>query len=192
MLVKAFENLLFWKQFVNVNLLCDLTQSQHSCSLIYSYVAPMRSLSPPYKTRFALMGIIQMCLSHRRDAASTGLVGDGERNTDPVSLVSRSNQNPHNPDATNTATMDISGREAGVKTVSLSLSLLPLICISLSVSFLVSLSVYCSGFVVGNGPSANWYLPFVTAADAKVLEHSGKLQLLLEVLHCAEELQDKV
>ncbi|XP_016143811.1 ATRX chromatin remodeler, like [Sinocyclocheilus grahami] len=98
--------------------------------------------------------------SERRDATSTGLVGDGERNTDPVSLVSRSNQNPQNPDVTNTATMEISGGEAG--------------------------------FVVGNGPSSNWYLPFVTAADAKVLEHSGKLQLLLEILHWAEELQDKV
>ncbi len=76
--------------------------------------------------------------------------------------------------------------------LSLSLSLFPLICLSLSVSFLVSLSVCCSGFVVGNGPSADWYLPFVTAADAKVLEHSGKLQLLLEILHWAEELQDKV
>ncbi len=101
-------------------------------------------------------------------------MGDGERNTDPVSLVSRSNQNPQNPDVTNTATMEISGGETGVKTVSLSLSLcFPLICLSLSVSFLVSLSVCCSGFVVGNGPSADWYLPFVTAADAKVLEHSG-------------------
>ncbi len=138
------------------------------------------------------MVIIQICLSHRRDATSTGLVGDGERNTDPVSLVSRSNQNPQNPDVTNTATMEISGGETGVKTVSLSLSLFPLICLSLSVSFLVSLSVCCSGFVVGNGPSADWYLPFVTAADAKVLEHSGKLQLLLEILHWAEELQDKV
>ncbi|KTF90639.1 hypothetical protein cypCar_00016358 [Cyprinus carpio] len=98
--------------------------------------------------------------SERRDATSTGLVGDGERNTDPVSLGSRSNQNPQNPDVTNTATMEISGREAG--------------------------------FVVGNGPSADWYLPFITAADAKVLEHSGKLQLLLEILHWAEELQDKV
>ncbi|XP_067295262.1 transcriptional regulator ATRX-like isoform X3 [Pseudorasbora parva] len=48
------------------------------------------------------------------------------------------------------------------------------------------------GFIVGNGPSADWYLPFLTAADAKVLEHSGKLQLLLEILCCAEELQDKV
>lgn len=75
---------------------------------------------------------------------------------------------------------------------SLSFSLFPLICLSLSVSFLVSLSVYSSGFVVGNGPSADWYLPFITAADAKVLEHSGKLQLLLEILHWAEELQDKV
>lgn len=134
------------------------------------------------------MVIIQMCLSYRRDATSTGLVGDGERNTDPVSLVSRSNQNPQNPDVTNTATMEISGRETGVKTVSL--SLFPLICLSLSVSFLVS--VCCSGFVVGNGPSADWYLPFVTATDAKVLEHSGKLQLLLEILHWAEELEDKV
>ncbi|KTF92311.1 hypothetical protein cypCar_00036494 [Cyprinus carpio] len=49
-----------------------------------------------------------------------------------------------------------------------------------------------NGFVVGNGPSADWYLPFVTAADAKVLKHSGKLQLLLEILHWAEKLQDKV
>ncbi|XP_016331710.1 transcriptional regulator ATRX-like [Sinocyclocheilus anshuiensis] len=94
--------------------------------------------------------------SEGREATSTGLVGDGERNTDPVSLVSGSNQNPQNPDVTNTATMEI------------------------------------SGFVVGNGPSADWYLPFVTAADAKVLEHSGKLQLLLEILHWAEELQDKM
>ncbi|XP_058631668.1 transcriptional regulator ATRX-like isoform X2 [Onychostoma macrolepis] len=98
--------------------------------------------------------------SERRDATSTGLVGDGERNTDPVSLVSRANQNPQNPDVTNTATGEISGGEAG--------------------------------FVVGNGPSANWYLPFVSAVDAKVLEHSGKLQLLLEILHWAEELEDKV
>ncbi len=81
------------------------------------------------------MVIIQICLSHRRDATSTGLVGDGERNTDPVSLVSRSNQNPQNPDVTNTATMEISGGETGVKTVSLSVSL------SLSVSFNLPLFV---------------------------------------------------
>ncbi|XP_059407059.1 transcriptional regulator ATRX-like isoform X3 [Carassius carassius] len=94
--------------------------------------------------------------SERKDATSTGLVGDGERNTDPVSLGSRSNQNPQNPDVTNTATTEI------------------------------------SGFVVGNGPPADWFLQFVTAADAKVLEHSGKLQLLLEILHWAEKLLDKV
>jgi len=60
--------------------------------------------------------------------------------------------------------------------VSLNLSLF----VCMSVSLLVSLS------------TAEWYLPFVTAADAKVLEHSGKLQLLLEILHWAEELEDKV
>ncbi|KAK2911162.1 hypothetical protein Q8A67_003295 [Cirrhinus molitorella] len=98
--------------------------------------------------------------SEGREAASTGLVSDGERSTDPVSLDSGAKQNPQNPDVTNTATMEVSGGQAG--------------------------------FVVGNGPSANWYLPFVTAADAKVLEHSGKLQLLLEILHWAEELEDKV
>ncbi|XP_051540427.1 transcriptional regulator ATRX-like isoform X2 [Myxocyprinus asiaticus] len=48
------------------------------------------------------------------------------------------------------------------------------------------------GFSVGNGSAADWYLPFITAADAKVLEHSGKLQLVMEILHHAEELQDKV
>ncbi|KAK7172885.1 hypothetical protein R3I93_002874 [Phoxinus phoxinus] len=95
--------------------------------------------------------------SERKESNITGLVGDGERNTDPVSSVSGSNQKP---DVTNTATMGIPAGEAG--------------------------------FIVGNGSSANWYLPFVTAADAKVLEHSGKLQLLLEILHWAEELQDKV
>ncbi|XP_042613316.1 transcriptional regulator ATRX-like, partial [Cyprinus carpio] len=95
--------------------------------------------------------------SEGREPTSAGLVGDGERNTDPVSFVSGSNQNP---DVTNTATMEISGGEAG--------------------------------FVVGNGPSADWYLPFVTVADAKVLKHSGKLQSLLEILHWAEKLQDKV
>ncbi|KAL0194302.1 hypothetical protein M9458_012598, partial [Cirrhinus mrigala] len=98
-----------------------------------------------------------------KEAATTGLVGDGERNTDPVSLDSGANQNPQNPqnpNVTNTATIGNSGGQAG--------------------------------FVVGNGPSADWYLPFVTAADAKVLEHSGKLQLLLEILHWAEEMQDKV
>lgn len=73
----------------------------------------------------------------------------------------------------------------------LSLSLNPSLLVFMSVSLLVSLSFCSSGFM-GNGPSADWYLPFVTAADAKVLEHSGKLQLLMEILHWAEELQDKV
>lgn len=153
-------------------------------------------MSPPLESRFPLMVMMPTCLSFRRAAATTGLVGDGEKNTDPVSLDSGANQipqNPQNPDVTNTATMGISGRQTGGKTVSLFLSpLIRLFLFCMSVSFLVSLSVYCSGFVVGNGPSADWYLPFVTAADAKVLEHSGKLQLLLEILHWAEELQDKV
>ncbi|XP_073717334.1 ATRX chromatin remodeler, like [Misgurnus anguillicaudatus] len=49
-----------------------------------------------------------------------------------------------------------------------------------------------TGFSAGNVPCAEWYLPFVKEADAKVLEHSGKLQLLMEILQWAEELEDKV
>ncbi|XP_060768474.1 transcriptional regulator ATRX-like isoform X2 [Neoarius graeffei] len=41
-------------------------------------------------------------------------------------------------------------------------------------------------------PAAGWYREFVCDADAELLEHSGKLMLLMEILHCAEQLQDKV
>ncbi|KAK3527246.1 hypothetical protein QTP86_015058 [Hemibagrus guttatus] len=43
-----------------------------------------------------------------------------------------------------------------------------------------------------SGPPAGWYREFVSDADAELLEHSGKLTLLMEILHHAEELQDKV
>lgn len=130
-------------------------------------------------------------MSHSTEAKSTGLVGDGERNNDPAALIIGLHQNPN---TTNTASADFPGGEAGTFKHSITHG------VPLSVSWfgyssgslLVSFSVCCSGFIVGNGPSADWYLPFVKAADAKVLEHSGKLQLLLEILHWAEELQDKV
>ncbi|XP_030648162.1 ATRX chromatin remodeler, like [Chanos chanos] len=42
------------------------------------------------------------------------------------------------------------------------------------------------------GPRPGWYQEFVSASDATVLEHSGKMVLLFEILRCAEELQEKV
>ncbi|KAM4696901.1 transcriptional regulator ATRX [Rhinophrynus dorsalis] len=41
-------------------------------------------------------------------------------------------------------------------------------------------------------PAANWYKDFVTEADATVMEHSGKMTLLFEILRMAEELGEKV
>ncbi|KAL7834252.1 hypothetical protein SRHO_G00284990 [Serrasalmus rhombeus] len=45
---------------------------------------------------------------------------------------------------------------------------------------------------VFGGPPVGWYREFVNDADAAVLEHSGKLVLLMEILHLAEQLQNKV
>ncbi|XP_069603342.1 transcriptional regulator ATRX [Ranitomeya imitator] len=41
-------------------------------------------------------------------------------------------------------------------------------------------------------PSPDWYKDFVTDADAEIIEHSGKIFLLFEILRMAEELGDKV
>ncbi|XP_053329414.1 transcriptional regulator ATRX [Spea bombifrons] len=41
-------------------------------------------------------------------------------------------------------------------------------------------------------PAADWYKEFVTEADADIMEHSGKMMLLFEILRMAEELGDKV
>ncbi|XP_053486301.1 transcriptional regulator ATRX isoform X1 [Ictalurus furcatus] len=41
-------------------------------------------------------------------------------------------------------------------------------------------------------PSPDWYKEFVTEADAEVLEHSGKIVLLFEILRMAEDVEDKV
>uniref|UniRef100_A0A674PER1 DNA helicase n=1 Tax=Takifugu rubripes TaxID=31033 RepID=A0A674PER1_TAKRU len=41
-------------------------------------------------------------------------------------------------------------------------------------------------------PSADWHKEFVTEADAEILEHSGKIMILFEVLRMAEEVEDKV
>lgn len=37
-----------------------------------------------------------------------------------------------------------------------------------------------------------WFKSHLTEADAKVLEHSGKMVLLFQILKMAEELGDKV
>uniref|UniRef100_A0AAR2K9B5 DNA helicase n=1 Tax=Pygocentrus nattereri TaxID=42514 RepID=A0AAR2K9B5_PYGNA len=41
-------------------------------------------------------------------------------------------------------------------------------------------------------PSPDWYKEFVSEADSEVLEHSGKIVLLFEILRMAEEVEDKV
>uniref|UniRef100_A0A671LZ81 DNA helicase n=1 Tax=Sinocyclocheilus anshuiensis TaxID=1608454 RepID=A0A671LZ81_9TELE len=41
-------------------------------------------------------------------------------------------------------------------------------------------------------PSPDWYKEFVTETDSEVLEHSGKIVLLFEILRMAEELEEKV
>ncbi|XP_047440788.1 transcriptional regulator ATRX isoform X2 [Mugil cephalus] len=41
-------------------------------------------------------------------------------------------------------------------------------------------------------PSADWHKEFVTEADAEILEHSGKMVLLFEILRMAEEVEEKV
>ncbi|XP_068181353.1 transcriptional regulator ATRX [Antennarius striatus] len=41
-------------------------------------------------------------------------------------------------------------------------------------------------------PTADWHREFVTEADAEILEHSGKMMLLFEILRMAEEVEDKV
>lgn len=38
----------------------------------------------------------------------------------------------------------------------------------------------------------DWHKGFVTEADAEILEHSGKITLLFEILRMAEEAEDKV
>ncbi|KAG7244913.1 hypothetical protein INR49_024310 [Caranx melampygus] len=48
-----------------------------------------------------------------------------------------------------------------------------------------------SGSAPGS-PSADWHKEFVTEPDAEVLEHSGKMMLLFEILRMAEEVDDKV
>lgn len=41
-------------------------------------------------------------------------------------------------------------------------------------------------------PSPDWYKEFVVEADSEILEHSGKMVLLFEILRMAEEVEDKV
>ncbi|XP_066504540.1 transcriptional regulator ATRX isoform X2 [Hoplias malabaricus] len=41
-------------------------------------------------------------------------------------------------------------------------------------------------------PSPEWYKEFVTEADAEILDHSGKMVLLFEILRMAEEVEEKV
>ncbi|XP_037117129.1 transcriptional regulator ATRX [Syngnathus acus] len=48
-----------------------------------------------------------------------------------------------------------------------------------------------SGSAPGS-PTADWHKEFVTEADAEILEHSGKITILFEILRMAEEVEDKV
>ncbi|KAK2904027.1 transcriptional regulator ATRX isoform X1 [Channa argus] len=41
-------------------------------------------------------------------------------------------------------------------------------------------------------PTADWHKEFVTEADAEILEHSGKMGILFEILRMAEEVDEKV
>lgn len=41
-------------------------------------------------------------------------------------------------------------------------------------------------------PTPDWHKEFVTEADAEILEHSGKIVLLFEILRMAEEVDEKV
>lgn len=41
-------------------------------------------------------------------------------------------------------------------------------------------------------PTPDWHKEFVTEPDAEILEHSGKMMLLFEILRMAEEVEDKV
>ncbi|XP_067853277.1 transcriptional regulator ATRX isoform X2 [Heptranchias perlo] len=41
-------------------------------------------------------------------------------------------------------------------------------------------------------PAPDWYKVFITDADAEVLQHSGKMALLFEILHMSEEIGEKV
>ncbi|XP_041845424.1 transcriptional regulator ATRX isoform X2 [Melanotaenia boesemani] len=44
----------------------------------------------------------------------------------------------------------------------------------------------------GSPCSADWHKEFVTEADAEILDHSGKMILLFEILRMAEEVEEKV
>uniref|UniRef100_A0A7N8Y7D0 DNA helicase n=1 Tax=Mastacembelus armatus TaxID=205130 RepID=A0A7N8Y7D0_9TELE len=55
----------------------------------------------------------------------------------------------------------------------------------------VSQTARPSGSAPGS-PTADWHREFVTEADAEILEHSGKMVLLFEILRLAEEVDDKV
>uniref|UniRef100_A0AAQ6AC07 DNA helicase n=1 Tax=Amphiprion ocellaris TaxID=80972 RepID=A0AAQ6AC07_AMPOC len=48
-----------------------------------------------------------------------------------------------------------------------------------------------SGSAPGS-PTPDWHKEFVTEADAEIVEHSGKISLLFEILRMAEEVDDKV
>ena len=41
-------------------------------------------------------------------------------------------------------------------------------------------------------PSEGWFKNLLSPSDAKILEHSGKMVLLFEILRMAEDLEDKV
>lgn len=64
-----------------------------------------------------------------------------------------------------------------------------------STSRLICYFVYQTAQTTGSAPGSptpDWHKEFVTEADSEILEHSGKMTLLFEILRMAEEVDDKV
>ncbi|KAJ7995931.1 hypothetical protein DPEC_G00231820 [Dallia pectoralis] len=53
-------------------------------------------------------------------------------------------------------------------------------------------AVRASTSIRSDSPAADWFKEMLTDADAAILEHSGKMVLLFEILRMAEKLDDKV
>lgn len=60
---------------------------------------------------------------------------------------------------------------------------------------IVDIYIVCPVSSLKQGPSTvnkRWFRNLLTEADAKIMEHSGKMVLLFKILRMAEELEEKV
>lgn len=67
----------------------------------------------------------------------------------------------------------------------------------LELIFIVILVIYSAGEKATNSsrsqsPDEGWYRSLLSEEDAKIIEHSGKMVLLFEILRMSEDLEDKV